>query len=689
MNETKESLSGITQWEIEKALKILEKEAPHELAYEMFEWKSLEYISYSLHKIRSSHPVRNIWELENWKKLLQDTENILQKKYPIEFLYSDKNYWNIRNLKNQAFLFSHPTVFPPTAATFSPGWSYGPYYLGKLALLEKKWEYPNIMIGASAWALYPVLYELYRMAKNEDLDNCVREFPGLTGLIPENLEWKSMLQNGTNLIESFSKIWQKLINIINKERKNSHTQLLPDIQNIHFSDLVSAVGVIASRQMKSGFQEVLFSWDDTIMDAVTASSNPLLKIWPISMNVLHRTEFYGNNWNDGDHTNPMPIEWLYNFPTKNITQITSMRIHTGEIDKMFDYDKVYDTDLFREKNPLFEKYKWDVFMTDLMWQWSWFEKEKAQIYIFLGTIDFQNPDSILDWLSILKNLSLDSSLQKKVWITVFMRMLSSINTWEDRHNIGTYLQIINLSQWIIPIDIYKSFWKHLLSKNMVYIYSSKDWKDFLSFYQKCILDENHISEYLFILTKVYPKSEWQDVIDWIRDKKIGNLIKTNFKEWFYSELTVTVSDSTEKYVFQTIQDMFEYPPSNIYNSDFESIDSQSFKNIFQQFCFLRNEWEFQKIIQGLPNFLHEMSNEWLTAALEKLALLLYNLQSIFMDRYNQGFLSVEVLSYFSRFVNIFLSDQGFNRISFFKEFMGIPFKENNKTLNDFIQKQTL
>lgn len=75
------------------------------------------------------------------------------------------------------------------------------------------------------------------------------------------------------------------------------------------------------------------------------------------MNVLHRTEFYGNNWNDGDHTNPMPIEWLYNFPTKNITQITSMRIHTGEIDKMFDYDKVYDTDLFREKNPLFEKYK--------------------------------------------------------------------------------------------------------------------------------------------------------------------------------------------------------------------------------------------------------------------------------------------------------------------------------------------
>ena len=437
-------------------------------------------------------------------------------------------------MKNQAFLFSHSTTFPPAAAVFSPGWSYGPYYLGKLALLEKKWEYPNIMIGASAWALYPVLYELYRMAKNENSEKTASEFVSLTDLIPENLEWKSMLQNGTNLIESFTRTWQKLIDIINKERKNSYTQLLPDIQNIHFSDLTSAVGVIASRQMKSGFQEVLFSWDDTIMNAVTASSNPRLKIWPISMNVLHKAEFYENEWNDGYHTNPMPIEWLYNFPTKNITQITSMRIHTGEIDKMFDYDKVYDTDLFGEKNLLFEKYRWDVLMTDLMWQWSWFEKEAAQIYIFLGTIDFQNPDSILDWLSTLKNLLLDSSLQKKIWITVFMRMLSSINMWEDRHDIGVYMQIINLSQWIIPMDIYKVLWKDLLRKNRNYIYSSKDWKDFFHFYQIYVLDKNYISEYLFILTKVYPKSEWQGVIDWIPDKKIRNLI--NIDLTFYSEL---------------------------------------------------------------------------------------------------------------------------------------------------------
>lgn len=121
MNETKEGASVMTQKETEEALKKLETKIHHNLAHDIFEGKSLEYILYSLHKIRSSHPARNPSELENWKMLLQDTENMIQSQYSREHLYADKNYWSIRNMKNQAFLFSHSTTFPPAAAVFSPG----------------------------------------------------------------------------------------------------------------------------------------------------------------------------------------------------------------------------------------------------------------------------------------------------------------------------------------------------------------------------------------------------------------------------------------------------------------------------------------------------------------------------------------------------------------------------------------
>lgn len=193
-------------------------------------------------------------------------------------------------------------------SSFSVGWSIGAGYLWYLLWKEKWNSPPEVVFGASAGSLFPVLYLLWKKALESNPEETKPEIEWLLWYLPQNLEAKTMFSNGEEIISTFQKTWQKLIDLVNWWNGAK----LPNIEDITIGELSGSLGIIASRKKENDqFQEVLFSWRDKLLQAIIASSNPELKIGPLRIPVLTKTRniFYQNNWYDWDHVNYNPIEY--------------------------------------------------------------------------------------------------------------------------------------------------------------------------------------------------------------------------------------------------------------------------------------------------------------------------------------------------------------------------------------------
>ena len=162
----------------------------------------------------------------------------VEGKFDTATLQKSDGYWQIRSIENTNFLFTRSPKNPVFSA-FAPGGSYGSFYLGYLSKLQKNNVFPDIIVGSSAGALYPTLFALWTMAHRENPKKAKELFPTELSIIPENLENKSMLWNGNELINGFAQSAARLISIIN-ERREQNTKL-PDISEIRFTDLSTPI----------------------------------------------------------------------------------------------------------------------------------------------------------------------------------------------------------------------------------------------------------------------------------------------------------------------------------------------------------------------------------------------------------------------------------------------------------------
>lgn len=415
--------------------KMMLKNTP-DLVREIFEGKDLSQIASSLESMRDSgkfsHDKKSI---ERWEKFLNEVLRFVENQNISDMrkLHKNSDYWRIHNLQRQAFLFSRAPI-QPDISLFSPAGSYGPYYLWKLQSLTEWWQAPDMILGGSAGALYPTLYELYTMAHSENPIKAREKFADLSSLIPENLTKKhSMSWNGKKLIESFSLKAQDLITIINESRQQKWQKLLSDIGNLKFSELSRPIGVIASRNMggNNKFQEVLFSWDDNVMQAITASSNPWLHFGPIQYNVVKKVRFSHNFWNDGDHTNPMPTEWIYHFPQWNVKQISAI---WGEYMQDVAYESDFNqfTDIHLYKNDLskdeFADFNAKILMTNFRWQNKGFDKNTAELYMMLWNIDVKNFNQVVEKLSVYKE-----KLSSEDWVRLFRSVIFRMEDFKKQN----------------------------------------------------------------------------------------------------------------------------------------------------------------------------------------------------------------------------------------------------------------
>lgn len=160
---------------------------------------------FSLEKMRNAGIASDKNRIKNWRNLVDETLKMVEENFQNEReKHKNPDYWRLRNLSRQAFLFDKAGS-EPNIALFSPAGSYGPYYLGKLENFYENNASPDMMIGGSAGALYPTLYELYDMARRENPQETQEKFANILALIPENLSKKdSMPRNGKRLIAEFA-----------------------------------------------------------------------------------------------------------------------------------------------------------------------------------------------------------------------------------------------------------------------------------------------------------------------------------------------------------------------------------------------------------------------------------------------------------------------------------------------------
>lgn len=393
------------------------------LAREIFEWKPLSEVVFSLEKMRNAGIASDKNRIKNWRNLVDETLKMVEENFQNEReKHKNPDYWRLRNLSRQAFLFDKAGS-EPNIALFSPAGSYGPYYLGKLENFYENNASPDMMIGGSAGALYPTLYELYDMARRENPQETQEKFANILALIPENLSKKdSMPRNGKRLIAEFAWKAQELINVINESRKTKNLPPLSRIEDLRFSELSRPIGVIASRNIggKNNYQEVLFSGDDNVLNAITASSNPGIHFGPIQFNVVKRVRFSHNFWNDGDHTNPMPTEWIYHFPQGKVTQINAIHGNMTQ-------DQAYDSDFNKVDFGILKDFEVDerkdffntILMTDYKWQASGFDKNTAELYTILGNIDVKNFSEIIKKLEYYQKTLSPEDFQKLFRSVIF------------------------------------------------------------------------------------------------------------------------------------------------------------------------------------------------------------------------------------------------------------------------------
>lgn len=378
----------------------------------IFNWKSLEYIKMYLDYLH------HLNKFEEWKKsvykFLLDTEKYIEKHYEKTVLYNNPDYWIIKSIINQWYLFHKAKKKSPIFSAFAPWWSYGTYYLWYLDREKKEWKYPDIIIGSSAWWFYPTLYELYRMAKLENPEDTNESILSLLDLVPDWLENKSMFFDWWELINSFKVTAQKLIDIINKKRQNNK---IPNINELKFSDLERAIWVVASRKKPDGkLQEVLFSKNDLVLQSVQASSNPhLWTILWIDINWLKETYFYDNFWYDWFHTNPIPIEYSYWFNVKINNLVEIFPSNDTKVDEIL---YLYA----RPVNVISPNTYWKYFSPwSVESQWVWFDKENAKVWIDIWNMPLHNIKDFLDYISYIENKDESQSIKDKK-INIILRM---------------------------------------------------------------------------------------------------------------------------------------------------------------------------------------------------------------------------------------------------------------------------
>ncbi|MBS9775132.1 hypothetical protein KGV52_00300 [Candidatus Gracilibacteria bacterium] len=355
--------------------------------------------------------------------------------------------------------------------------------------MDAKKQYYNAFVGGSAGALYPVIYDLYRTAKIENPQETQKLFPDVSYLLSEKVKKYHLLKRGLggNTIEQgFFETGQKLIDIINQNRKNQDK--LPDLDHLQFKHLSTPFLVITSRKIeknnsdetknsgkKKDFLETISSRDDYVFPTIQASVNPV--IHGVSLmgkqkeGILFDTYLKDVQFRDAMHTNPLGTEWLsnlskYGIKNPNITQITvgSDNGKSPYLKGIGEFGKKYKairyeqngkilTDLSHTqmKHDIFSKKEYKTIlkhtlMSKYFGQVKGFDRKTGKKYILIGE-NFENISKILEVVQIAEGDKYsEQEIQEILYTFIFLMDKYPIEKPKNSDELQKFIQLLEKYQ---------------------------------------------------------------------------------------------------------------------------------------------------------------------------------------------------------------------------------------------------
>ncbi|NUJ98290.1 patatin-like phospholipase family protein [Candidatus Gracilibacteria bacterium] len=213
-------------------------------------------------------------------------------------------------------------------SSFSGGGSIGAGYLGFLLKDLERGEITDVIFGISAGSLFVALFLLWKKAYDLNPEKAGYGLKAMFKIVPQNLNGKTMLFSGGELIEEFEKSAQNLIDIINE--KLDEKNKIPHIKEITIDQISPNFKIIATRKIKNNpkydTQEVIFGGKDLLLNSIIASSNAELSILGIKIPIITRSKnkFYGNTWTDGYHSAKNQFEYARDIGIKNPKEYISL-----------------------------------------------------------------------------------------------------------------------------------------------------------------------------------------------------------------------------------------------------------------------------------------------------------------------------------------------------------------------------
>jgi hypothetical protein len=390
-------------------------------------------------KIRALNSINDIDEMKNdlilfqkeyqeslwipWKNNNEQKESVLQNTL----------YWEI--LKKIQLLELKKKVIKGEVKNFSSfSWwgSIWVWYLGFLLKDLERSEFPDIIFWISAWSLFIALFLLRKKAYELNPEKAWYWIKAMFKIVPQNLNWKTMLFSWSELIEEFEKSAQNLIDIINE--KIDEKDRLPNIDKINIEQISPNFKIIATRKVKNNLinQEVMFWWKDLLLNSIIASSNPELSILWIKISIITRSKnrFYWNNWIDWYYSAKNQFEYARDIWIKNPKEYISLPSYK-QLDLENDFISntttfVPDISTFISwDNKFFNKY------SDLE-QNGWWGYDYMKLKIIMSYYRYLSYSNLWSFLQDLEENIEDNRLINEIYDNILNKKFLTYNIWDIR-----------------------------------------------------------------------------------------------------------------------------------------------------------------------------------------------------------------------------------------------------------------